>query len=419
MSYDLNPKNYSKDELFVLIGIEDPVDRTKEKIKENILTNLNNAEDNQEIQVFLKSVEEILLDYVDSGDNQQILDEIDVDYTTQRIMTSNVIIDSQYKEIINTNNATTTQFTLELSKTLTKVINMALYSIEIPYSWYTFDYAYGTNSFTIDDVQYDIDSGNYSSIDLITELNRVLVDISATAFLTINSGKITIQNTSSENMTITFFDELYNTTGLENSKINSNLGWLMGFRNSSYTINSSGGKITGEAIVDTWGTRYLILTIDDFNNNYFNQGLVGIATPDHSLDPPAYNQEANYICSGSSGALQLQQITTMKTLTNAQINTFNYILNDRSNKSILKTVSPTTSNVFAKIPITKPLKWSSDNISFPFIEFSGPIQKNERNYFGPVDITRMKVSLLDDKGRILNLNGLDWSFSLNVKHLYQ
>ena len=419
MTNDLNPKNYSEDELFILIGIENPVDRTKEKIRENIQNNLIKAEDNKEIYDFLIDVQEILLAYIDSDDNQQIIDEIDVDYTTQRIMTSNVIIDSQYKEIINTNNATTTQFTLELSKTLTKVINMALYSIEIPYSWYTFDSAYGTNSFTIDDVQYDIDSGNYSPSDLITELNRVLVDISASTFLTINSGKITIQNTSSKNMTITFFDELYNTTGLENSKINSNLGWLMGFRNSSYTIDSSGGKITGEAIVDTWGTRYLILTIDDFNNNYFNQGLVGIATPDHSLDPPAYNQEANYTTSGIGGALQIQQVTTMKTLTNAQINTFNYILNDRSNKSILKTVSPTTSNVFAKIPITKPLKWSSDNISFPFIEFSDSIQKNERNYFGPVDITRMKVSLLDDKGRILNLNGLDWSFSLNVKHLYQ
>ena len=215
-------------------------------------------------------------------------------------------------------------------------------------------------------------------------------------------------------MTITFFDELYNTTGLENSKINSNLGWLMGFRKPSYIIHSSGGKITGEAMVDTWGARYLILTIDDFNNNYFNQGLVGIATPDHSLDPPAYNQEANYTTSGTGGALQIQQVTTMKTLTNAQINTFNYILNDRSTKSTIKTVSPTTSNVFAKIPITKPIKWSSDNISFPFIEFSGSIQKNERNYFGPVDITRMKVSLFDDKGRILNLNGLDWAREMGI-----
>lgn len=417
MANDLNPKNYSEDELFILIGIENPVDRTKEKIRENIQNNLIKAEDNKEIYDFLIDVQEILLTYIDSGNNQEIRDKIDVNYTTQRINTSLADINSQNKEIINTNNATTTLFTFELKPSLTKVINMSLYSIEIPYSWYTFDSTYGTNSFTIDDVQYDIDSGNYSPSDLITELNRVLVDISATTFLTINSGKITIQNTSSKNMTITFFDELYYTTGLENSKINSNLGWLMGFRNSSYTIDSSGGKITGEAIVDTWGTRYFILTIDDFNNNHFNQGLVGIATPDHSLDPPAYNQEANYICSGSNGALQLQQITTMKTLTNAQINTFNYILNDRNNKSILKTVSPTTSNVFAKIPITKPLKWSSDNISLPFIEFSNAIQKNERNYFGPVDITRMKVSLLDDKGHILNLNGLDWSFTLNVKHL--
>lgn len=422
MSYDLNANNYSEDELFILIGIEEHIDRTKEKIKENIQINLTKAlnDNNLEIQEFLKNVEEMLLTYIDSNDNEEITDNINIDYDTQRIMTSNVIIDSQYKETINSNNSNTTSFTLDLTAPLNKTINMTLYSVEIPYSWYTFDSTYGTNSFTIDGIQYDINSGNYSPSDLITELNRVLTaDISATTFLTVNSGKITIQNNSSENMTITFFDELYNTTGLENSKINSNLGWLMGFRNSSYIIDSSGGKITGEAIVDTWGTRYLILTIDDFNNNYFNQGMIGIATRDNSLEPPTYDKAFNYTTSGTNGALQLQQVTTMKTLTNAQINTFNYILNDRNNKSVLKTVSPTTSNVFAKIPITKPLQWNVDNLSFPFIEFSGPIQKNERNYFGPVDITRMKVSLLDDKGRQLNLNGLDWSFSLNVKHLYQ
>ena len=49
MTNDLNTKNYSENELFILIGIENPVDRTKEKIKENIQTNLVKAEGNKEI----------------------------------------------------------------------------------------------------------------------------------------------------------------------------------------------------------------------------------------------------------------------------------------------------------------------------------------------------------------------------------
>jgi hypothetical protein len=44
---------------------------------------------------------------------------------------------------------------------------------------------------------------------------------------------------------------------------------------------------------------------------------------------------------------------------------------------------------------------------------------NERKYFGPVNISRMKVRLVDDKGNTVNLNGNDWSLSLIVNELYQ
>jgi hypothetical protein len=41
-----------------------------------------------------------------------------------------------------------------------------------------------------------------------------------------------------------------------------------------------------------------------------------------------------------------------------------------------------------------------------------------RKYFGPVDITRLKIKILDDRGRILDLNGADYSFCLSFKVLY-
>jgi hypothetical protein len=41
----------------------------------------------------------------------------------------------------------------------------------------------------------------------------------------------------------------------------------------------------------------------------------------------------------------------------------------------------------------------------------------KRNYFGPTTIKRFKVELLDDKGINIDLNGSDWSFSLNVEKL--
>ena len=53
------------------------------------------------------------------------------------------------------------------------------------------------------------------------------------------------------------------------------------------------------------------------------------------------------------------------------------------------------------------------------VDFSGSLQDNSRVYFGPVNIDRMAVKLLDDKGNILNLNGNDWCLTLVCECLYQ
>ena len=43
------------------------------------------------------------------------------------------------------------------------------------------------------------------------------------------------------------------------------------------------------------------------------------------------------------------------------------------------------------------------------------MQLNVRDYFGPVTLTTLTVSLWDDRGNVLGLNGLDWAFTLVVK----
>ena len=42
----------------------------------------------------------------------------------------------------------------------------------------------------------------------------------------------------------------------------------------------------------------------------------------------------------------------------------------------------------------------------------------KRNYFGPVDIQRLGVSIVDEYGRVLDLNCMDWSFTLLFECLY-
>jgi hypothetical protein len=41
-----------------------------------------------------------------------------------------------------------------------------------------------------------------------------------------------------------------------------------------------------------------------------------------------------------------------------------------------------------------------------------------RQYFGPVDIQKINVQLLDEYGRILNLNNMDFSFCLSFQAVY-
>jgi hypothetical protein len=41
-----------------------------------------------------------------------------------------------------------------------------------------------------------------------------------------------------------------------------------------------------------------------------------------------------------------------------------------------------------------------------------------RQYFGPVDIQKLQVQLLDEYGRILNLNNMDYSFCLTFQTIY-
>ena len=41
-----------------------------------------------------------------------------------------------------------------------------------------------------------------------------------------------------------------------------------------------------------------------------------------------------------------------------------------------------------------------------------------REYFGPVNIEKMRIQLLDEYGRILEMNNMDFSMALNIKSVY-
>ena len=93
----------------------------------------------------------------------------------------------------------------------------------------------------------------------------------------------------------------------------------------------------------------------------------------------------------------------------------NEINKNRNNNTNHLSKAPTSPDILAIVPV----KISGVNTGSLLVEFSGSLQDNIRTYFGPVDIDRMAVKLLDDKGNILNLNGADWCTTFICECLYQ
>jgi hypothetical protein len=85
--------------------------------------------------------------------------------------------------------------------------------------------------------------------------------------------------------------------------------------------------------------------------------------------------------------------------------------NKTANESIIAAFnsSISTSNILAKISNAEHI---DDNIFMMTLEDKFVSGCKERNYSGPVDIEKLRIQLIDEYGRIVNLNGSDFSFSL-------
>ena len=392
-----------------------------------------------------------------------------------------------YDQIVSPHTSTysSTDFTVDLTDTLHNVISLKLYSVTIPYSWYTIDVAYGTNCFllqlglhwfniTIPNGNYNVTQDDDSNIcnainnaieeaydkkaesgtlpargtaefsffsyvptsgKIVFNYNKVdtgsLIPSSGKIIWYLPKGEVNNTDIFDGDANFTYEDMCDNIKGANcgiGKKANSNLGYLLGFRNTQYSWeipppSTDDFPIIAEAVVNLYGPRYLMLILDDYNQNHLNKGLVSIQDVPKKADLPSY-YDPNLPCVNaptdeSQGTLQSYPFTLQgapRRLTKAKQDTINSIMKDRSQTTSNKVKSVTDSDMFALIPIKKSI---NTQIGEGLTEFSGPIQVNERIYFGPVDIDRMRIRLITDKGDTLNLNGNDWSFCMIAEVLYQ
>jgi len=309
-----------------------------------------------------------------------------------------VNIDTRFRPNYYTTKSSDLQ--INLPTKVERAISMRLASIELPMSFYAINSEFGNNVFkvtwgdwnnnpdassaliTLSDGNYDIGlSDKTKAARLETEINARLA---ATEAGVATVGKLNLrfevnpitgksrfyQDTSSVLVPtpIPFkINFTANSDGVvlpasENPQpLQMTLGWMLGYRAPSglYTSTAVGanGSILSEGICNVQGTRYIYVSIDDFvnsSNNYFTAAF-------------------------ASSVMAPNIITRINVADLAQaVTVFHYAQQEG---------------------------------------YSTELDRS-RSYFGPVDIQKMRVTLYDEYGRVLNLNYMDWSMELMFECVY-
>jgi len=327
-----------------------------------------------------------------------------------------------------------------------------------PYSTIKGLYAQDNSS----EIHIVVPNGTYGVYQLYNELNNIFNLTSETngtlmysnfdaggnesTVLQININKVF----SAEDYELVFFDEnetelqcnlAKNTPGTSGTTTwDVSIGWLMGFRtypkyqlsptnplnslyvtSNKYTYNSTTNVITltGDSCVDMRVYKNLYLIIDDFTQNHLNDGLITGIRKNPNADPSAYSSRATRTCNPITDRNQSSIFNADQPgmgLTENQLYAANVIAEENMLYQTKRIYSdpPYVKDMFGLIP----LKLGTLTHGAIITESGGFLQDSTRTYFGPVNITKMNIKLLNDHGEVLDLNGANWSFSLTCEYLY-
>ena len=260
-------------------------------------------------------------------------------------------IDTRYQGDYNLNKLAT--FIYNLPQRITEVKSIAVRSVEIPMSFYSFSLNNGNTYMKIDNSSVVIPNFSYVTTDsyLKTQLNSQFASlISATQFsIDISLNRTTITNNG---IARSIYFDVDPSGGFNKYNLKSTLGWCLGYRLPEYSI-SAGKTLVAEALINTNTIRYLFLVVDEFRQS----------NPNSFVSP----------------------------LSNGYI----------------------SKNVLARITIN-PAIYPFGSI-LPANIFNGLLLSDQRYYAGKTDIQKLQIQLVDEWGRIVDLNQLDFSFCLEIE----
>ena len=406
----MNIENYSRDELIQMFELPIHFDKNIIEIKESKLREsiLNNNDINKETQAktinFLVKAKNIILndeknqnrpfqqkieDFYNSSyelktskleDRQEHMVQVRpekpylssypseffpgiINPIKKRTIKKNLNIDTKFRENYYTSSASNFNFSLPIN--FNDVLQMQLASIELPTTYYVVSKQYGNNFFNItvdaSSTVINIPDGNYTQETIMDAINNQLSLAGAPYSDVVFTINLT-NGTTGSGQTLVGFSTLPTAhTILE-----------LNFQADRYGVSD---RNTPLPLKFGWtlGFRNGIYT---GNFNYVSEGVVDITGPKYFfLVVDDYNNSVN----------------------NNFYSAFNSSI---LNKNILARIS-LQANTFSVL--------EQNNLS---------LVTTPREYFGPVNIQTMNVQLLDEYGRIVDLNNMDFSFCVTLTTVY-
>jgi len=254
-------------------------------------------------------------------------------------------------------------FTFTIPSEVKNVTSLRLASIEIPNAWYLFSSKKKNNSFKI-----EVNSDNV-----------------------ITTFVITIPDGNYDNDTLQYY---LNNTYFSDAGIDNSLKYIK-FTIDIINFKSSFEIILGHPLIYNFALYFL----NDINENLMNTAgwIFGFRMPTYLHIYDTLTSESLFDGCGDR--------YIYFSLTDYQYN------NNNSNivcfdKSLIE------SDILAKIPLT------NGKLSVIIDDNKNPLTKT-RIYNGPVNINKLHIKILDKFGEIIDLNNMDFSFTLEVELLYE
>jgi hypothetical protein len=297
-------------------------------------------------------------------------------------------------------------FNIDLNNNLQNVTSMTLQSAEIPDLYYTFSSLNKTNEFTIE--LFDVSSNNADNaiisddVSVINETKHVIKikdGIYTPHTLMRYLNEYVFNDPSNNQLTRigAYYDEV-------TKKFNF-VRDIRGSSNSGIPVTNLDGDMVELRFNIDW-------RISDEPNRPIQMNMGWML----GYRKQYYNYDTDFVNRREATTNTVHGYSP-EGMFNTEGSKYLFLAIDDFNKNYSQTIfSPFQESVFTNNTILAKLVKTADG-NYNYV--NPDVKTNYiRKYFGPVNISRLKVSILDELGRIVDFNNTDYSISLRLEQLY-